>query len=502
MAQVILFRPREEYSSALGADRCPLGLLYVAAGLQQGGYSVRIIDSGTCADWRAALAEAIGPETLCAGVGVMTGFQISGALEFAAAVKAIRPLPVIWGGLHPSIMPEQTAAHPLVDVVVVGEGERRMRAIVDRLADDRPLDDVPGICFERERRVHSTATDGFIDLDELPLPPYELIDVEHYASQPRRFAPGRTRCLELNTDRGCPSRCGFCYNLQFNRRRWRPMSAEKVLDALERLVRTYRLDAVNFVADNFFVNQKRVRAICEGILARGIDIRWHSDIRVDTFLQYDDDLLDLVRRSGCTTLTFGIESGSTRTLALIDKDVTAEQNAQAVRRARDLGFELNCHFMIGYPEETRDGVLETLRMIHSFAQIGGVYILGPSTFVPYPGTTLYDRSVAMGYQPPERLEDWSRFEWYDVSPLPWFSASWRNYLWEAGELARKAYCTAYGDGLSDRLRKAYFRLRFKAFLLGVRTRGWDVRLGRLLKRLARNLPRPRTAVAAGAPEGA
>ncbi|MEX0775103.1 MAG: cobalamin-dependent protein [Phycisphaeraceae bacterium] len=105
MANVILFRPPECYSLDLSTRRCPLGLLYLAAPLREQGYSVQIIDSQTCPDWQAALAQALDAETICVGASVMTGYPIKGALEFAAAAKALgsgRSVPVVFGGLHPS----------------------------------------------------------------------------------------------------------------------------------------------------------------------------------------------------------------------------------------------------------------------------------------------------------------------------------------------------------------------------------------------------------------
>ncbi|KKK85117.1 hypothetical protein LCGC14_2776520, partial [marine sediment metagenome] len=296
MAQVVLFRPKEWYSQALSCIRAPLGLLYLAAALRDAGISVALIDTDTTDDWQHAVSDAVGPETVLAGVGTMTGYQIGGALEFARYVRGLTDARIVWGGLHPSLMPEQTLAHEKVDVIVIGEAEQTLVSLVRCLQSDGDLADVPGICFMRDGQILRTPTPDFIDMDTLAQPAYDLVDVEHYASIAGKVVKDFRRCLEVNTDRGCPRRCAFCYNTSFNRRRWRAMSAAKVLDHTETLVHRYNLDSVNFVADNFCVDPRRVRDICQGLIDRDLHILWHTDMRIDTFLRFDDDILELMKR--------------------------------------------------------------------------------------------------------------------------------------------------------------------------------------------------------------
>ena len=483
MAEVVLFRPPETYSHTLGVRRCPLGLAYLAGGLLEHGISVAIIDSLTCRNWREAIGREVGEETICVGVSVMTGYPIRGALEFTEAVKRIRPVPVVWGGIHPSMLPEQTIEHEQVDVLLVGEGEQRFRQVVECLRENRGLDEVPGVYYRHEGEVRRSEGEiQRLDLDQLPFPAYHLLDVESYATHRRRFMGDRRRCLDLNTDRGCPYRCGFCYNHQYNQRRWRAMSAPKVLDALERLVGTYDLDAVDFVSDNFFVDKKRVRAICQGIIDRSLDIAWHADVRIDAFLRFDHDLVDLIRRSGCTTLTFGVESGSDRMLSLIKKDITVEQVKRAHARALEYGFLVDYHFMMGLPGEEADDVYQTLELIWHLGNSPNAGLFGPTMYVPYPGTPLYDHCRELGFQPPDRLEDWVHYEFDGAFNPPWFSRSFHWFLREAAMLASAAYGTSAESSFWRRSQRNYFRCRFAAFQHGVRLFGLDQKLVHLAKR--------------------
>ncbi|MBF0429035.1 MAG: B12-binding domain-containing radical SAM protein, partial [Magnetococcales bacterium] len=431
MAQIVLFRPREHYSSRLPSNHVPLGLICVATALQEAGFSVVILDtSDTSMDPLTRLDAVVGPETLLAGVGVMTGYQIDGAIRFSRAVKALRQdLPVVWGGLHPSMLPEQTIRHPAADVVLIGEGEARIVAVAKHLQQGLPLNGIEGLYLRQEDEIIATPpVSSFLDLNTLPLPDFNFVDADYYARQRRSFMAHGSRCLDLNPDRGCPHKCSFCYNLEFNRRRWRAMDPERVVDQVAQLMARHQLDAINFTSDEFFINKKRVRKICEELLKRQIQVCWHSDIRVDTFLQYEDDLLTLLMQAGCKELTFGIESGSDRMLKLIDKGITVAQVRKAHARLMAFGFRVNYHFMLGFPEETLNDMQQTIQLILELTQEKQVVIYGPSIYIPYPGTPLFARSVAMGFQPPQDLEGWITYDWTDEPKLPWFQGWFARYI--------------------------------------------------------------------------
>lgn len=429
MAEVILFRPIEKHAKVF--HRFPLGLVYIAAPLIKKDYTVKIIDMETCPDWPTTLKDAVDSSTICAGVSAMTGYQIKGGLDFAQTLRKIRRIPVVWGGLHPSLLPLQTLNNEVVDIVVVGEGEEKFLRIVESLKNNASLQHIKGIMYKQNGQVQYTEPEeNFLDMDKLPIPAYELIDFEYYSAQKRRFMGEKKRVIDFNPARGCPHRCAFCYNIKFNRRKWRMMGAENILDAVAEIKRRYNVDAINFVADNFFVDKDRVYNICKGIIDRKFDISWHSDIRIDTFLHYEDELVKLLKESGCTTLTFGVESGSNRMLKLIQKDITVEDVLKAHQKAKDFGFILNYHFMVGFPEETKKDIIETMKLIRTLKRDKNVTIYGPGTYVPYPGTPLYERCLELGFVPPNRLEDWIDYDFDELSKLTWFSKDFKNYLRE------------------------------------------------------------------------
>ena len=236
----------------------------------------------------------------------MSGPQIRFGLEFARRVRAELPgVPIVWGGVHPTLLPEQTAASESVDVVVRGESELAVGSLADALAAGASIDGAAGMTYAQADAVRSTPDGGLIDLDDIPLElPYDLIELARYPT----LQAGRAH---MQTSRGCPSRCGFCYNTSFNKRRWRGKSPERVLDEMEWILARFpQVTIIDPVDDNLFVDRGRVEAICQGILQRGMKVSWRANCRFDYLARYDGQFLSLLEEAGCVELDFGGESGS------------------------------------------------------------------------------------------------------------------------------------------------------------------------------------------------
>ena len=184
MPHVILFRPLEHYSYNIGAQRPPLGLIYLGTALQKQGLDVTLIDAGTTPDWLAELKRSLRKDTIFAGITCMTGHQIRGALDFSQAMRQMTSIPHVWGGLHPTLTPDQTGRHELVDVVIKGEGEGPVVNLAGKIIDGEPWLNVPNIVFRKSGEIfHSPLSPDFVDMDRLDPPNYALVDVEHYAAR-------------------------------------------------------------------------------------------------------------------------------------------------------------------------------------------------------------------------------------------------------------------------------------------------------------------------------
>lgn len=489
MAEIILFRPA---ANKLTSHRCPLGLVYIATPLVNKGFTVKIIDEEICRDWLTELKNTVDSSSICAGISVMTGRSIKSALDFSKELRKIKQIPIIFGGIHPTFLPHQTLKNDFVDIVVMGEGEKVFLELVGHIKNGEDLSNVKGIMYKQNGKIYNNKEEDFLDLDTLSTPIYDLIDIEYYYNPKRSFAQ-EGMVFDLNVDRGCPNRCAFCYNIKFNKRRWRAAKSEKVLDIIEAIIDKYGAKAINFVSDNFFVDKNRIFEICKGMIDRNFNIRWHADIRIDSFLSYDNELIGLIKDSGCAELTFGVESGSDRVLKMIDKDIKVEDVLKAHKRAREFNFNINYHFMVGFPEETKADIAQTIKLILFLTRNNNAVIYGPSIFTPYPGTPLYDRCLELGFVPADRLEDWANYNWSGTSKIPWFSKSYKSYIKEVSVVCG-FLSTRRGSGkkINDNaaaicfnIFNGYCRQRAVGLIYGVRLFALDINVMRTLRNILR-----------------
>jgi len=463
MADVILFRPKMSKGEAkpLIGSRPPLGLLFIAARLVENNYKVKIIDEETNFYWFEDLNKELNDSTICVGISSMTGGQILKGLKFAKIVKDRFDIPVVWGGLHPSMLPEQTVKNNLVDIVVRGEGEEACLKIVIALKHRSSLKNIPNVWWKENGKVYSNPKDQFIDLNSIPLLPHHLLDCEKYIRIEQSYLPNCKRSFDLHTDRGCPHRCGFCYNISINKSKWRGFTAYKVIEQIEYLIRKFSLDGINFVADNFFVDKKRVADICAEIIKRKIKIGWHADCRIDYFARYDNSFIELLKKSGCKTLTFGVESGSQRILNLIHKDISLDEVFKVNKKLRKWQIGVNYHFMAGFPGEAKEDLRQTYKVILKLCdEYPRVNLIGPSIYTPYAGTPLYYKCLEMGFKPPENLEDWGKFNWDEKTCLPFIKPSYSRWLIKSVNIVKRTSFPIKGL----RWIRWWFRLRAKIII--------------------------------------
>ncbi|MGR3179557.1 MAG: radical SAM protein [Candidatus Anammoxibacter sp.] len=178
-------------------------------------------------------------------------------------------------------------------------------------------------------------------------------------------------------------------------------------------------------------------------------------------------------------MTFGVESGSDRILELINKDITVKDVYKAHERLKNLSFKVSYHFMIGFPEETKTDIRKTLKLIYDLTKDERFMVYGPSIYVPYPGTTLFDRVTKMGYQSPDSLEGWITYDWDSPSKLQWSSSFFKRYIYTVQFVASEA--TAFRTGFIENTVKNYFRLRLLAFTKGIDLPGIEVALAKSIK---------------------
>jgi radical SAM superfamily enzyme YgiQ (UPF0313 family) len=408
----------------------PLALLHIAASLQQEGFKVRILDM-RLQDYRHFQID----DPLFFGISCMSGLQIKYALEFARDARSRNPsCMLVWGGVHPTLLPEQTASNSYVDVVVRGEGELIIKDLANALASGQPLKNVLGVTYRVNGEVKSNPDGKVIDLDAIPINlPYNLLEMERYPS----VKSGR---FHIQTSRGCPHRCGFCYNTLFNKKRWRGKSASRVLDEIEYILKNFpNVKIIDPIDDNVFVNQERVREICQGILDRKMDVQWRANCRFDYLSTYNKEFLGLLAQAGCVELDFGGESGSPRLQELICKDVTADQMLQSVANLKDWAptIEPYVSWMSGLPGETDEDLNQTFDLMDKMSEVNSkTQHYGIFVYTPFPSPLTH--VLPTGFAPLQTLEEWGNIQVFHFDP-PWHSKKQVAKLHTISAVSRLAF---------------------------------------------------------------
>jgi radical SAM superfamily enzyme YgiQ (UPF0313 family) len=411
--RVLLYNPRGE------THILPLALLHIGAMLKE--YAVEIVDGRIELTPEARIAE-LAPDSLCLGVTVLTGKPIVDALRASRAARRKNPsLKIVWGGFHPSLLPEQCLESGVVDVCVLGQGEETFLDICDHLRDGRSLDDVPGIAYRANGALVKTSERPFRNVNSFPRVDYDLIPLEKY------FALRGTRRLDYCSSQGCAFTCAFCADPTVFKQRWSGLSAERVVDEVSELADRHRLAEVFFNDDNFFTDLKRTIGIAKGLLDRRTNVRWFGTGRADLLRRLSSEQLDLIRASGCYKINVGAESGSKEQLETIRKGTLVEEVIETAEKLRRAGIGARFSFIAGFPGEPPEALAATYRAAKKIRTTLGSFETPIYFYAPYPGTELEMKSQALGFETPARLEDWDKVD-LDQSIGPWISEPVRKFV--------------------------------------------------------------------------
>ncbi len=366
----------------------PLGLGYIAASLRSQGVQVELVDC-TFLTREEALAKAKRSKPQIIGFYSMFSMKKT-TLELAASLRNDCELLVV-GGPLPTLEP--AGYLDVFDVAVIGEGEPAMTEIVECHRKGASFSGLHGIAYKEEGMVKYTSPRRHVeDLDSLPFPSRDLFDNEAYKRHYlRRFGYSIS---PLITSRGCPFSCDFCSRPVFGQS-FRSRSASNVVDEVEEIV-GLGYDRVWFADDCFTLNRERLLDVCDELVKRKIHVGWECLSRVDTM---DREVAAAMRRSGCVRVFFGIESGTDEVLGMMQKQITVEQARRAVYNAKEIGLRVGAFFILGYPGESDETVLDTVR----FASGLPLDYLSFTLPYPIPGTALFERVKGNGGLV---VEDW------------------------------------------------------------------------------------------------
>lgn len=301
------------------------------------------------------------------------------AIQYAKIIKETFDIPVITGGIHITLMPQSLSEHS--DLAVIGEGEETMAELMavfnkDRQFKKEKLVDINGIAYHDNGKIKINPQREFIkDLDTLPFPARDLL--------------GQKRFLSMMTSRGCPFACSYCSSVVLWQRKIRYFSPEYIVDEISELIERYNAIKINFWDDTFIINKKRIRRIVELIKARGIHkiVEFRCAARAD---EIDEEICSLLKEMNIIEISMGFESGSARILKEFKGGkASPEKNMQAIEICKKYGFNTGGSFMLGFPSETEQEILQTYQFIkNSKLDAAGAYIV-----LPLPGTELWNHAL-------------------------------------------------------------------------------------------------------------
>jgi len=369
----------------------PLGILYLATVLKERGIEVSVLDQpgkGFTIEETVKWIQKEDPDIL----GFST-FSTSGrtAALVSDEVKKKKPSTVtVFGNYYATFNSERILRkYPSVDIIVRGEGENTVIDLVNCLKHKGKLKEVSGITFRNNNRIVSTLDRPLIkDLDSLPFPERELIDVEYHSAIVGANVATK-KFTSIVSSRGCVYKCRFCSCRKFARNTWRPRSVQNAIEELHFLASKGYKQFI-FVDDSFTLNQKRVIKLCRRMRKEEINMDWICEGRVDN-CSYE--MLREIAKAGCKVLYFGIESANQRILNYYDKQTTPQQSKTAVKKARKAGIDVIIgSFIVGAPDETREEIQNTIE----FAKQNPIDFPQFNILGVYPGTDIWNEFEMKG----------------------------------------------------------------------------------------------------------
>lgn len=369
------------YPNLTRLERVTLGLGYVASFVKKRGHDCALADY----TWGGNIEKTVDTVRVTGakvvGISVKSG-EVAFCETLSRRLKSEFGTTIVWGGVHPSIDPENTIALDCVDILCVGEGEEATADLLDSLERGEPDTSIPNLWFKKDGKIIRNAIRPLIqNLDDLPFPDRDLHDTQLYIEQ--------SGTVDLIAGRGCPYQCSYCveptYQELFDGKgkfvRFR--SVDSLLDEIADLQRRFKFSRINFVDDVFSIDIRWLREFAPKY-KKYFRIPYTCNARIEAMRE---ESYQLLKDSGCFSLEMGIESGSERIRSkVLERKMSNRKIVEAFNLAHKYGLHTMSFNMVGIPYETKADIEETIRLNREI----NPYSIQVSMFQPYPGTGLYD----------------------------------------------------------------------------------------------------------------
>lgn len=402
----------------IGGKQAPLGLLYLSSYLKSKGFDTQVIDAEALGLPDEDVIEQLAVFSPDAIAISMTTVAFTNAVKLADSIhEAFPELPVIAGGPHVTANPNQTIESGAFDAGVLREGEETIVELLNAIIADKGIcspakvADIKGIVYRDKEGVTKTTDprEYIKDIDTLPYPDRDVLsDIRLY--RPPLGCYQENFSVSMITSRGCPYQCVFCDNNTFGRKiRW--FSPEYVIGEIEYIIKTYGAKEISFVDDTFPANRQRFIKILEMIQDQQLKFVWTCMANVNDL---DEELLEMMKETGCWQIAVGIESGDNDILKLIRKGISVEKVKEVVNAADRLGIMMKGFFMLGHPGETRETLNKTINLGLELPLTD----LTCTIVTPIRGTELFDMAASGEYGKFDQSADCARLNYWEPVFLP------------------------------------------------------------------------------------
>jgi anaerobic magnesium-protoporphyrin IX monomethyl ester cyclase len=306
-----------------------------------------------------------------------------------------------------------------LDLVVAGEGEQPLLALLELMAKGKPLfgsSPPAGVVWRDSGNVLDGPPGDFLkDLDQLPFPAYDLFDVRK-CRPPVYFDFGLYPSINIMTSRGCPSKCCFCASKLTMGPLYRTFSPSYIYELIRYLKSDFGVRFISFTDDTFTMRKQNVIELCDRLRRSGMDLKWTCFSRSDGM---DRGLAKEMAKAGCVGINFGIETGSPKTLVQIGKGSCLEDSIHAIDNAREAGLRIVCSFITGFPGETPEMAEDTIKFAVTLNSDLAIF----NTLVPYPGTPVSREALRPEYY---NEIDWTTMRTSTTGAAPVFEGDGRT----------------------------------------------------------------------------
>jgi radical SAM superfamily enzyme YgiQ (UPF0313 family) len=382
------------YDNESARNMLPVGPAYVAGYLKGHGFqNISYYSQDVYHYDEAHLTEYLSKNKFdIVAIGFVAGYyQHNKILRICKAINQAKKRPfVVLGGHGPTPVPEFYIRVTNADAVVIGEGELPFLNLVKALAAKSTLKEVKGIAYRDGHEIIVNERETPIkDLDLIPFPYYEPLPMEYYVNGTFYNMNSTDRKIFMVSSRGCNYACNFCQRLE---KGIRFRSAESIVEEIRKYKKDYGVNYLIFLDELFMFSEKRVHEISEAFIKAELNIRYFCTGRLNTVTT---NMLQLLKRSGCAYIDYGIEQFDNDALAGMEKKLTEEQIIKGIELTQAEGFPIIFDIIFGNVKDTRESLRKTLDFFKKYNDYGQYRTIRPVT--PYPGSKLYDLAIKKGF---------------------------------------------------------------------------------------------------------